>query len=403
MSYTLINDPLYGFVQITDPLIKRVIDHPYFQRLRRIKQMGMSDLIFPGANHTRFQHSLGTMHLAQKAIKTLERKDKKLSDINQKALQLAALLHDIGHGPFSHSSEELFLKNTDHENFTIKIVERLNQEFNGELQTALAILKGNHKYKFLSQLIDSQIDLDRLDYLNRDSYFIGMSRVNFDVYRIIEMIDVNEKDNSLVYEFKSRHNIERFLFDRRFMFRQVYGHKNNLLVDELLKKIWQRFKVLSTKSKLTSRDVLMCMRFISRKDYRYISQREIDEFSALDDSDMIHLIKYGKYHSDKILQSLCRSLLDRKFPKIQVSYFRSFHSEIDEYKTQLQPWQQNDEVSKYFVFHGHVKILTYDSKKDSVKIRLKNHEHKTLHELSEFFVSPEFSQEQHIYFLCTPK
>ena len=401
MSYTLINDSLYGFVQITDPLIKSVIDHPYFQRLRRLKQMGMADLVFPGANHSRLQHSIGSLYLAQKAIKTFERKKIALTQGEQQGLQLAALLHDIGHGPFSHSSEQLFIENTKHETITLKIVERLNLEFEGKLDIAMAILKGDHPKKFLIQLVEGQIDLDRLDYLNRDSYFTGVSRVNFDVDRIIEMLDV--KENTLVYDFKSLHTLEKFLFDRRFMTLQVYGHKNNLLADLLLKKIWERFKQVKVDSKFPLPNISFWLGLINKNDGSEISQQEVDAFLALDDSDVIQLLKYGKNHGDKTLQFLCNSLLNRNFPRIQISCSKSFDSKVNKLIRQLPSWQQNPKISEYFVFAGSAKSLTYSSKKDSVMVKLKNDDPKPLHELAEFLISPYFSEEHHVYYLCYPK
>ncbi|MCY3998912.1 MAG: HD domain-containing protein [Flavobacteriaceae bacterium] len=400
-SHTLIKDPLYGFVQVTDPLIKSVIEHPYFQRLRRIKQMGMADFVFPGATHTRFQHSIGSMYLAQKAINTLKRKNIPISKSEQQGLQLAALLHDIGHGPFSHSSETLFFPKTSHESITYQVVELLNQEYGGELTIALSILKGDYPKKYLNQLIVSQIDLDRLDFLNRDRYFTGVSGVNFDVDRIIEMLDIFE--NNLVYDFKSLHTLEKFLFDRRFMTLQVYGHKNNILADLLLEKMWTRFKQVELNTKFLLPKFSFWFSQTNKLNDSQISQQMVHEFLKLDDSDMIQLWKLGKAHPDKTLQLLCNSLLDRKFPKIQLSQSHPFDKVIDKYKSQLEAWQQDKELSSYFVFAGHVKSLTYSPRKDKVLVKLKKDESKPLHELAKYLKSYYFSEDLRIHYICHQK
>ncbi|MCY4160732.1 MAG: HD domain-containing protein [Flavobacteriaceae bacterium] len=400
-SLTIIKDPLYGFVQITDPLIKSIIEHPYFQRLRRIKQMGMADFVFPGANHTRFQHSIGSMYLAQKAINTLKRKNIEISELEQQGLQLAALLHDIGHGPFSHSSEHLFFQNAPHETVTYKVVERLNQEFDDKLKIALSILKGNYPKKFLNQLIVSQIDLDRLDYLNRDSYFTGVSGVNFDIDRIIEMIDVSE--NHLVYDYKSLHTIEKFLLDRRFMTLQVYGHKNNILADLLLEKMWSRFKKVAIGENILSQNISFWITQTNQRNSSDISQRKIDEFLKLDDSDMVQLWKSGKSHPDKTIQILCRSLLNRQFPKIELSQSKPYDDQIDHWKSRLDSWQRSKELSSYFVFAGHVKSLTYSSRKDKVYVQYKKDRIQPLEELAEYLKSNYFSEDKRVYYLVHPK
>ena len=231
---TIFNDPIYGFITIESDLILQLINHPYFQRLRRISQMGLSVLVYPGAHHTRFEHAIGAMHVMQKVINVLKRKNIKISNHESEALQIAILLHDIGHGPFSHATENIILKGVDHEYISLKIIEKLNDIFEKKLALALKIIKNEYHRKFMYQLISGQIDVDRLDFLKRDSFYTGVTEGNINSERIITMMDV--KNENLVFEYKSIHSIEKFLLARRLMYWQVYLHKTSLVAELLFSK-----------------------------------------------------------------------------------------------------------------------------------------------------------------------
>ncbi|MFZ2431630.1 MAG: HD domain-containing protein, partial [Lutibacter sp.] len=239
----ILNDPIYGFITIPNILIYNLIEHPYFQRLRRISQMGLSYLVYPGAHHTRFHHAIGSVHLMQKAVRILKFKDVQISEEEATAVYIAILLHDIGHGPFSHALEGQFIKGISHENISLLFMEALNEEFKGQLSLAIEIFKGNYHRKFLHQLISSQLDMDRLDYLKRDSFYTGVAEGTINSERLITMLDVN--NDNLVVEEKGIYSVESFIVSRRIMYWQVYLHKTALVAEKLLEKILKRAKELS--------------------------------------------------------------------------------------------------------------------------------------------------------------
>jgi hypothetical protein len=240
---TIFNDPIYGFITIPSELIFDIIEHPYFQRLRRITQMGVSYLVYPGAHHTRFHHALGCMHLMQKAIRVLRFKDVAISSEEEEALLIAILLHDIGHGPFSHAMEHSIVSNVSHEAISLHYMDCLNEVFDGKLQLAITIFKGHYERKFLYQLISSQLDMDRLDYLKRDSFYTGVAEGNINAERLITMLHV--VNDELVVEEKGIYSVEKFLLARRLMYWQVYLHKTSLVAEQVLTKILKRAKELT--------------------------------------------------------------------------------------------------------------------------------------------------------------
>ena len=239
---TLFNDPIYGFITIESDLILNLINHPYFQRLRRISQMGLSSLVYPGAHHTRFEHAIGAMHVMQKAIELLVKKGVEISRKESEAMQIAILLHDIGHGPFSHASEKVLFQGVSHETLSVSAIELLNQEFGGQLELALQIFRNTSPRSFMNQLVTGQIDVDRLDYLKRDSFYTGVTEGNINTDRIIAMMHV--ENEQLVFEAKGVHSLEKFLLARRLMYWQVYLHKTSLAAELLLVKILERFREL---------------------------------------------------------------------------------------------------------------------------------------------------------------
>ena len=280
----ILNDPIYGFITIPNALIYDLIEHPYFQRLRRISQMGLSHLVYPGAHHTRFHHALGSMHLMQKAVRILRFKGVEISDDESNALYIAILLHDIGHGPFSHALEQSIATGVHHESISLKFMEALNQDFDGQISLAITIFKGKYHRKFLYQLIASQLDMDRLDYLKRDSFYTGVSEGNINSERLITMLNV--KDDYLVVEEKGIYSVEKFIVARRLMYWQVYLHKTSLVAEKLLEKILIRAKEL----------VLAGVKLPTSKAFEYFLNNQINEdnfsiktlriFAKLDDYDV---------------------------------------------------------------------------------------------------------------------
>ena len=315
----IINDPVHGFITIQNELIFDLIEHPYFQRLRRIKQLGMSHLVYPGANHTRFHHALGAMHLMAKAINELKKKGVLISEEEREGAIMAILLHDIGHGPFSHTLEHTILKNIHHEQVSLLFMEKLNQEFEGRLQNAIDIFTDKHPKRFLHQLVSSQLDMDRLDYLQRDSYFTGVSEGVIGSERIIKMLDV--VDNELVITEKGIYSIENFISARRIMYWQVYMHKTVVASEYLLRNTLKRAKDLF----LQGHNLFASPSLKAFLDNNFTIEdfRQNDDllnlFANIDDSDIIVSIKVWQNDSDKILQLLSKNLLSRQLYKTEIS------------------------------------------------------------------------------------
>ncbi|MCO6360291.1 HD domain-containing protein [Roseivirga pacifica] len=315
----IINDPVYGFITIRSELIFDIIDHPYFQRLRRIKQMGLAELVYPGAHHTRFHHAIGAMHLMSVTLENLRYKEVDITDEEFEATLIAILLHDIGHGPFSHALEFSLLKNVHHEHLSRIIISRLNQQFEGKLSLALEIFNGNYHKKFLHQLVSSQLDIDRLDYLKRDSFFSGVSEGTIGADRIIKMLAVH--DGELVVEEKGIYSIENFLSARRLMYWQVYLHKAGVGAEKMLISIINRAKKLTKKgNSLTMSDSLR-MFFEEEIGIEQFAENPnvLEEFVQLDDYDIWGAIKIWAKHEDFILSKLCQMLLARKLFRIKIS------------------------------------------------------------------------------------
>jgi HD superfamily phosphohydrolase len=313
----IINDPLYGFLTIPTETVFDVIQHPYFQRLRRIRQLGLSELVYPGATHTRFHHALGALNLMVRAIDTLKRKGVEITDEETEAVYLGILLHDIGHGPFSHTLEHVIVKGVDHEIISGLMMQRINSEMDGKLDLAIKIFKGTYTHKpFLGQLISGQLDMDRLDYLLRDSFYTGVSEGVVGTERIINMLQV--KDGNLVVEEKGIYSVEKFLVARRLMYWQVYLHKTALAADELLFAVLQRARELaSTGTPLGSYHPLI--HFLGRE----ISEKELDSesldiYAMLDDNDIMNALKTWMDHDDRVLSQLSAFMLHRNLPKVQI-------------------------------------------------------------------------------------
>ncbi|MDP2189066.1 MAG: HD domain-containing protein [Sphingobacteriaceae bacterium] len=312
----IINDPVYGFLQIPHELLYDLLQHPYFQRLRRIKQVGMTYLVYPGAMHSRYNHALGAMYLMQKAIQILRSKGQEITDEEALGAYVAILLHDIGHGPFSHALEYLFIDGVRHEEISLRMMEEINVAFKGQLDTAISIFKGSYPKRFLHQLVSSQLDMDRLDYLTRDSFFTGVSEGVVSWDRIINMLDV--RDDQLVVEEKGIYSIEKFIIARRLMYWQVYLHKTVLAAEFMISKIMQRAQALARAGEPLFGTPALLYFFqnkIGRADFE--SHPEvIARFAELDDNDLFSALKVWAGHPDPILSQLCDGLMHRRLNRV---------------------------------------------------------------------------------------
>ena len=369
----IINDPVYGFITIPSELIYDLIQHPYVQRLRYIKQLGMTHLVYPGALHTRFHHALGAMHLMSLAVETIKSKGQAVSYEEEEAVMIAILLHDIGHGPFSHALEHTIVDGVSHEHITALLMNNLNNEFEGKLSLALEIFNNRYAKTFLHQLVSGQLDIDRLDYLNRDSFFTGVSEgvISFD--RIIKMLDVN--DDLLVVEEKGIYSIEKFLIARRLMYWQVYLHKTVIAAEQMLVKILERAKVLSTEGRKLF--ATPCFSYflnnsISREEFKN-DPKNLERFTKLDDNDIFTSIKVWTDDEDLILSTLCKHLISRNLYKVEMSNEPPSMEWINELSERVtDKFEVSDDDTSYFVFTDTIKNNAYNFGDGSINILMKN-------------------------------
>lgn len=364
----IINDPVYGFIQFQHPLLLQIIEHSWFQRLRYIKQMGMAPIVYPGAIHTRFQHSLGACHLITKALSVLRSKDIAITEDEFLGTQIAILLHDIGHGPFSHALEFTLLDGITHEQLSIQIMEAFNRQWHGQLDTAIAIYSNTYPKQFLHQLVSSQLDVDRLDYLNRDSFFSGVSEGVIGYDRILHMLNV--VDDKIVVEEKGIHSIEKFIVARRLMYWQVYLHKTVLGAEKLLINILKRAKELAkNKVELFASPSLSTLLYHNKDNNKAVS---LELFCSLDDTDIQSAIKVWQNHNDEVLSRLCIMLLQRNLYKVQLLSL-SEPNTIDQFKKRFLAAHPTlaDHID-YFVFEGLTSNNTYDATDENILILQKN-------------------------------
>lgn len=367
---TIINDPIYGFITIPNGLIFNLIEHKYFQRLRRISQMGLSYLVYPGAHHTRFHHAIGCVHIMQKALEKLEQKGVRVSAEEKEATMAAILLHDIGHGPFSHAMENSIAEGVHHEQISLQFMEQLNDEFNGSLTLALKIFKGTYHRPFLHQLVSGQLDMDRTDYLKRDSFYTGMAEGNINTDRILAMLNV--KDDELMVEEKGIYTIEKFLVARRLMYWQVYLHKTSLVAEQVLVKVLKRAKYLTESGQVLPASKALSY-FLKKKNAEGVFDQEaLEVFSNLDDYDIISAMKSWCDADDFVLSTLCKIIIDRKLPRIKIKK-KPFKKEfIQEERERVKAhYDITDEEVDYFVFTGTLTNQAYTLKKEAINILTK--------------------------------
>lgn len=362
----IFNDPIYGFIRIPSRPLFDLIAHPYFQRLRRISQMGMSYLVYPGAHHTRFHHALGAMHLMQQAVSMLRLKGVQFSREEEHSLYLAILLHDIGHGPFSHALENELIPGIDHEELSLHFMEALNEQFQGTLSEAITIFKGNHSRQFFNQLVSSQLDMDRLDYLKRDSFYTGVAEGNINSERLITMLTVHGED--LMVEAKGIYSVEKFLMARRFMYWQVYLHKTGLVAEQLLVRVIRRARML-----LQSGENLQCSQalsyFLKRPTTEIFQVEDLRRFALLDDVDIMAALKNWESHKDPVLSRLCDMLLNRRLLKIKIREKATSPEKINRKLAEVaQAWDLKEDEAGYFVFTGTLENRAYDMARQNINI-----------------------------------
>ncbi len=373
-SQKILNDPVYGFITIPSELIFAIIDHPYFQRLRRIRQLGLTDFVYPGALHTRFHHALGAMHLMSITLDNLRIKGTEITEEEYEGALIAILLHDIGHGPFSHALEYSLLKGIPHEELSLLTLELLNLEFGGQLSLALQIFKNQHPKKFLNQLVSSQLDIDRLDYLQRDCFFTGVSEGTIGADRIIKMMAV--KEDQLVIEEKGIYSIENFLSARRLMYWQVYLHKTTVSAEKMLINLIQRAKKLAQAGRLfhvTEEMAYFMNHEVSLEDFKNDSSL-LKKFLELDDFDIWGAIKLWKNDGDYILKNISQMLLTRRLFKINLANAPFSNLEIDQFRSKaLKKLQIPEEDLGYFFSTGTISNYGY-LEKDRISILTKKGE-----------------------------
>ncbi len=398
----IFNDPIYGFITIPNVLIFDLIEHKYFQRLRRITQMGMSYLVYPGAHHTRFHHALGCMHLMQNAIRILRFKDVAISEDEENALLIAILLHDIGHGPFSHAMEHSIANDITHEEISILFMEKLNSEFNGSLTLAIKVFKGEYHRNFMYQLISGQLDMDRADYLKRDSFYTGVAEGNINSERLITMLNV--VDDTLVVEEKGIYSIEKFLTARRLMYWQVYLHKTSLVAEQLMIRALQRAKELTLKGETLRASSALSYFLNNNVDKEAFDEIALETFAQLDDYDIISAMKEWQFHDDFVLKNLCEMIINRNLLKIKLKNKKiKTESLLVHIEGLMQKYNITRAEAEYFVFKGDISNQAYQLKKQTINILYKSGKITDIVKTSDLLSLKVLSKPVIKYYICYPK
>ncbi|SHF81229.1 hypothetical protein SAMN05444405_11443 [Bacteroides luti] len=397
----IVNDPVFGFINIPGGLLYNIISHPLLYRLTRIKQMGLSSVVYPGAQHTRFQHSLGAFHLMSEAIAQLRSKGNEITQEESDGVLAAILLHDIGHGPFSHVLEDTIVKGISHEEISLLFMEKMNKEMNGQLDLAISIFKDEYHKKFLHQLVSGQLDMDRLDYLRRDSFYTGVIEGNIGSARIIKMLDI--KDDHLVVESKGIYSIENFLTARRLMYWQVYLHKTSVAYEQMLINSLLRAKELASKGiELFASPALRFFLYnnIDSKEF-YRNSTCLENFGQLDDNDIWTALKVWSNHSDKVLSTLSHGLINRNIFKVEISSDPVSEERMESLVDKIsQSVQINKEEAVYLISTSSIEKNMYDPADDSIDIIYKDGTIKNIAEASDMLNISLLSKKVKKYYLC---
>lgn len=400
----IINDPVYGFITIDHPLIYDIIQHPYYQRLRRISQMALACLVYPGAMHTRLSHSLGAYHLMGLALRELQNKGAEVTEEENVAARIAILLHDIGHGPYSHTLENTIVEDVIHEDISALIMEKMNEEMDGDLDLAIRIFRGDYPKKFLHQLVSSQLDVDRMDYLNRDSFYTGVHEGVIGYDRIIKMMIVY--NDELMVEEKGIHSIEKFIIARRLMYWQVYLHKTVLCAENMLIKIFIRAKELALHGEKLFASPALAF-FMQQKTNGIIFAADpeyLAHFCQLDDFDILSAIKVWANHRDSVLSTLCRWLIERRLLKIKLSNNRFETIKLEEMREALSKKSGlTGTALDYFIFTGTAVNRTYNVTDDNINILFKNGEIKDIASVDNALINKSISIPIKKFYFCYPR
>lgn len=397
----IINDPVYGFITIPSEFIFDLIEHPYFQRLRRIRQLGLAQYVYPGAMHTRFHHAIGAMHITQIAIETLRNKGHEITATEEEAVSAAILLHDIGHGPFSHALEHTLVAHLKHEDISMMIMEKINETLGGALNMAIDIFKNVYPKKFLHQLVSSQLDMDRLDYLARDSFFTGVSEGIISSERILKMLNVF--DDKLVIDAKGIYSVEKFIVARRLMYWQVYLHKTVLAAENQLINTLKRARYLTAKGHDlfgTKSFKIFLKNNFTAEDFKKQPQL-IDEFCQLDDFDIFTSIKEWMHHDDFLLSHLCKGLIDRNLFKIKLQEKPFTQQETDTYlKKAVKAFNITEEEASSLVFTGKIENSAYTTSQENIHILFKENVIKDIADASDNLSISALSKPVVKHYLC---
>ncbi|WP_445386706.1 HD domain-containing protein [Robiginitalea sp. IMCC44478] len=398
----IFNDPIYGFISIPSPLVFNLIAHPYFQRLRRISQMGLSYLVYPGAHHTRFHHALGAMHLMQQAISLLRRKGFRIDEDEEEGLLCAILLHDIGHGPFSHALENEWVSGISHETISLRFMEELNKEFSGRLDLAIAIFTGSYPKKYLNELVSSQLDMDRLDYLKRDSFYSGVAEGNINAERLITMLSVNE--GRLVVEEKGIYSVEKYLLARRFMYWQVYLHKTGVVAEQLLIRVIQRARELGHSARLQSVSPALDFFLNQNPGQLEFTAEALQQYAELDDIDILASLKKWQKADDRVLSALCKMLLERRLLSIKIKKAPisagSLQNKLEKCRAKTG---MSESEAAYFVFEGVLHNRAYNQDNQNINIIKPNGKVIDVASASDHLNLEVLSQPVTKYYICYPK
>ncbi len=395
----IINDPVYGFITIDHPLLFEIISHPYYQRLRRIHQMAFASLVYPGAVHTRLHHSLGAYHLMGLALNELKGKGVEITKEEELGAKAAILLHDIGHGPYSHALEKILIKDVHHEDISFLILKLLNEQLNGQLQTAIEIFSGSHNKPFLRQLVTGQLDVDRMDYLTRDAFFTGVSEGVIGYDRILKMLVVHEGE--LMIEEKAIYSVEKFLVSRRLMYWQVYLHKTVLAAEKMLVKIIVRAKELLINGIQLHAASASLDFFLKQHQSQDNFINHLEKFCGLDDTDVMCTIKNWCGHSDKILSRLCNGLVDRKLLKVRFQAAPFEPLMVATLKSDVaQKLKISEEEADYFVFAGEAQNTTYNPYDEHINVLFKEGTVRDISQVDNALIHQQLSTPVKKYYLC---
>ena len=400
----IINDPVYGFISIPSDLVFDLIEHPYFQRLRYIKQLGMTHLVYPGALHTRFHHALGALHLMSLAVETLRYKGQVITEAEEEAVSVAILLHDIGHGPFSHALEQIIVDGVWHEDISKLLMNELNKQFDGRLTIAIEIFNGTYSKNFLHQLVSSQLDMDRMDYLNRDSFFTGVSEGVISSDRIIKMLNV--VDDHVVVEEKGIYSIEKFLIARRLMYWQVYLHKTVIAAEVQLTKILKRAReVIQNGNELNCTPSLN--HFLSNRinsEIFILEDSNLQTFAGLDDTDIMAAVKVWEHSKDFVLSKLCRDLIQRNLYHVDITNELPDQEKVDDLIAKVvETYGISIHEASYFVFTDDVRNNAYKTEDGSILILMKDGSVKDITAASDNSNLQALAKTVKKYILCYPK